>query len=78
MPVKAYVLIETSVGRARDVVKALRGAPNVTSAEMVTGPHDVIAILEADTLDAVGQTVTGRVHTVSGVTRTLTCLTVKM
>lgn len=78
MPVKAYVLIETSVGKARDVVKALQGVPHVTGADMVTGPHDVIVVVEADTLDAVGEIVTRRIHPVPGVTRTLTCLAVKM
>ena len=76
MATRSYVLIETAVGKTRDVVTALRQVKGVTNADVVTGPHDVIAILETDDLNAVGNLVTGSVHTISGITRTVTCLVV--
>jgi len=76
MATRCYVLIETAVGKTRDVVTALRQVKGVTNADVVTGPHDVIAILETDDLNAVGNLVTGSVHTISGITRTVTCLVV--
>lgn len=76
MATKAYILIETAVGKTRDVVQAVRSIPGMRSVDAVTGPYDVIAVLEADDLNIIGQTVTERVHTVSGVLRTVTCLSV--
>ncbi len=76
MATKAYVLIETAVGKTRDVVAALRQVKGVSSVDVVTGPYDIIAVLETEDLNAVGELVTGNVHTISGIVRTVTCLAV--
>lgn len=73
---KAFVLIETAVGKSREVVSALEKIPEISSVDMVTGPYDIITVLEAADLNSVGDTVTGRVHTISGIVRTVTCLAV--
>lgn len=78
MATRAFVLIETSVGRTRDVVKELRQVPEMQTVDAVTGPYDVIAVVEAEDLNTVGNLVTSRVHTVSGVLRTVTCLAVSL
>ena len=71
---KAYVLIETSVGRNRDVIEALRGLTRVSAVDMVTGPFDLIATVEAESLADVGDVVTAKIHPIPGITRTVTCL----
>ena len=76
MATKAYVLIETSIGKTRDVVKTLQGVSGMKSVNAVTGPYDVIAVVEGADLTAVGDLVTKKVHTVAGVTRTVTCLAI--
>ena len=60
---KAFVLIETAVGKTHDVVGSLRGVGGVSSVDVVTGPYDIIVVLEAKDLSSVGDMVTGRVHT---------------
>jgi len=40
---KAFVLIETAVGRNKEVVAALKQVEGVKSVDTVTGPYDVIA-----------------------------------
>ena len=74
MPTRAFILIETAVGKTRDVVAALRGVGEVAAVDAVTGPYDVIATVVASDLSSVGEVVTGRIHTVSGIVRTVTCL----
>ena len=76
MATKAYVLIETSVGKTKDVVTQLRSHRVVRTADTVTGSYDVIAVVEAEDLNAVGDLVTGRIQTLSGIVRTMTCLCV--
>ncbi len=78
MATKAFVLIETAVGKTKDVVAALRAVKEVSSVDAVTGPYDIIAIIEARDLNAVGDIVTGRIHTVPGIGRTVTCLAVSL
>ena len=78
MATRAFVLIETSVGRTREVAAALNGVSNVASVDAVTGPYDIIVVVEAADLNAVGDVVTSRIHTVSGIVRTVTCLAVSL
>lgn len=74
MPTKAYILIETDVGKSRDVAAHLRSLPGVTTVDAVTGPYDIITIVEAPDLNAVGDLVTSKIHTIGGIARTVTCL----
>ena len=74
---KAYVLVEVATGKVASVVKALRGVKGVESADSVTGLYDIIAIVEAPDSIAIGKVVTEAIHTIDGVTRTLTCFAVE-
>ena len=76
--VSAYVLIQTEVGKARDVADAVRSLPGVAAADDVTGPYDVIVRAEAPTMDELGKMVVSQVQQVDGITRTLTCPVVKL
>ena len=71
--VSAYVLIQTDVGLSTEVAAALAGLTGVTVAAPVAGPYDVIAKIEADTVDAIGKLVVSKVQAIEGITRTLTC-----
>jgi len=73
VPVTAYVLIQTDVGTAAQVAQQVDGIEGVTLAEGVTGPYDVIARVEAQTIDQLGRLVVGQVQQVEGITRTVTC-----
>jgi DNA-binding Lrp family transcriptional regulator len=74
---RAYVLITTEPGKTEAVQQALQGKPGIRSADMIIGPYDIIAAVEAADLNAVGQLVLGEIRGVSGVTNTLTCAVVE-
>ena len=76
MATKAYILIETSVGKSRNVAGELRSLPSVETVDPVTGPYDIIAVVAGPDLNAVGDLVTGQIHTIPGIVRTVTCLSV--
>ena len=76
MPTKAYILIDTSVGKSRDVADVLRSLPGVETVDAVTGPYDIIAVVAAPDLNTVGDLVTSQIHTINGIARTVTCLSV--
>ena len=71
--VEAIVLVQVKVGASSAVVQAVGEVGGVTEAYVVTGPYDVIARVEADSLDQLGQLVVSSIQAVEGVTRTLTC-----
>ncbi len=78
MPVSAYVLIQTDVGRAAAVARAAREVPGVASAEDVTGPYDVIVRAEAPTVDELGRMVVHEIQRIEGIARTVTCPVVSL
>jgi len=42
--------------------------------DTITGPYDVIAMVEVSDLNAVGQLVNGEIHGINGVVRTMICV----
>jgi hypothetical protein len=46
MRARAYVLIEAEAGQVGAIIGALRGMPGVSTAEAVTGPYDVVVVIE--------------------------------
>jgi DNA-binding Lrp family transcriptional regulator len=79
MSIKAYVLVQTEVGKAKDVAQNIRKiTPGVLAADDVTGPYDVIATTEAPTLDELGKLVVSEIQKVEGITRTFTCPVVNL
>jgi DNA-binding Lrp family transcriptional regulator len=78
MTVKAYLLVQTEVGKAAEVVEAIRTLAGVVSADDVTGPYDAIVVTEADDIDALGKMVVSKIQAVEGITRTLTCPVVRL
>jgi DNA-binding Lrp family transcriptional regulator len=70
----AYVLVETEVGKVAHVAQALARLDGVQLAEDLAGPYDVIARLQAPSLDELGRLVVAHVQLLDGVTRTVTCL----
>jgi len=77
MTARAFVLIETVVGSTKNVVDKLEQLADVKSADAVTGPYDIIAVVESDSLNDLGALVTGKIHPISGISRTVTCLTIR-
>jgi DNA-binding Lrp family transcriptional regulator len=63
---------------AEGVQKLNLAEARVISVDAVTGPFDVIALLEADDLDRLGRAVTEGIQQVDGVQRTTTCLVVRL
>jgi DNA-binding Lrp family transcriptional regulator len=78
MSVHAYVLIQTEVGKAATVARAVAQLDGVVVSEGVTGPYDVIVRTEAPTVDQLGQMVVGRIQLLEGITRTVTCPVVNL
>jgi len=76
--VHAYILIQTEVGKAAAVARAITELDGVTTAEDVTGPYDVIVRAQAQNVDELGKLVVAKVQGVDGITRTLTCPVVNL
>ena len=78
MTVRAYVLIQTEVGKAAAVAAEIGELEGIVSADDVTGPYDVIATAEAESVDDLGKMVVSKVQMIEGITRTLPCPVVNL
>ncbi len=76
--VQAYILIQTEVGKAAPVARAVAALDGVLTAEDLIGPYDVIVKVEAASDEELGRFVVARVQAVEGITRTLTCPVVRL
>ncbi len=74
MGTRAFILIETEVGRSRTVAGTLRTFDRIQYADVITGAFDVIALAEAPDMSSIAELVTSRVQGVPGVIRTITCV----
>ncbi|HSZ37865.1 MAG TPA: Lrp/AsnC ligand binding domain-containing protein [Acidimicrobiales bacterium] len=78
MTVHAYVLIQTDIGKAAHVADQLDGIDGVALSEAVTGPYDVIARVEAPSMNDLGRMVVRDIQQIEGITRTITCPIVRL
>lgn len=76
MDAKAYVLIEAESGRVSEVLAALRAIPGMSAADAVTGPYDIVAILQTPDPRQIGRLVMNEIQGVEGVKRTVTCIVI--
>ena len=76
MAARAYILIETAVGKTHDVSEGLKNLPTMKKVDTVTGPFDIIAVAEADDLPGIGDLIANGMHSVPGIVKTITCLSV--
>ena len=71
---RAFVLIQTVPGRVEAVLRTLRRLEAVQSVDSVTGPYDLVAMVEVDALKELSHVVAGTIGGLRGVTRTTTLL----
>lgn len=71
---KAVLLVETKPGRCMEAVSTLKQLEGVKSADPVTGPYDVIAIVGGETLADIGDLVTRKINSIPCVSRSVTCI----
>jgi len=74
MSIKAYILANVEVGMGEEVVEALSAVEGVESAHNVTGPYDVIALVEVPDTVALGDLLINSIQLIDGVDYTLTCV----
>lgn len=72
MAVNAFILIDTQLGTAVSVARALGRLDLVLSADAMAGIHDAISVIKGPDMNAIGECVTGNVQTIEGVTHTVT------
>jgi len=73
----AFVLINTEIGSEADVLGTLKKVEGVVQSFAVYGVYDIIANVEADTMDKLKEIVTWRIRRLDKVRSTLTMIVVE-
>jgi DNA-binding Lrp family transcriptional regulator len=83
MPKRAFVLINVGSGKAkylsvsmarREVLPAISKIYGVILAQAVTGPYEIIAVVEAEGLTEIGDIVTSKIAKIPSIDRWTVCV----
>jgi len=72
MPVSAYIFVETTTGKAREVSTTIQQIKGVMRCNTITGPYDVIVLVEANDIRQLSDVVVTQIQATPGVLRTMT------
>ncbi len=72
---KAYVLLNTELGKEPEVIKAIKGATEIKNIFSLYGIYDIIVEVEADTMEKVKEVVFSRIRRLENVKSTITLIT---
>jgi len=76
MPV-SYVLLNVDPGAEENVLKEVRKASNVKECHRVYGIYDMIAKVEADSMDGLKEIITWKIRRLPGVRSTVTTMVIE-
>jgi len=74
MAVSAFVLVDVIGDHTKSAFKTITRIPGVRHVYAITGPHDIIVDIEADTLEDLNELVLSRMRSVDGVRKTTTAI----
>ncbi|MEM2982436.1 MAG: Lrp/AsnC ligand binding domain-containing protein [Candidatus Bathyarchaeia archaeon] len=73
----AYVLVNAEIGFEGEVLKDIKKIPNVKEAYVVYGVYDIVAKVEAGTMDELKEVVAWKIRRLDKVRSTLTMIIVE-
>jgi DNA-binding Lrp family transcriptional regulator len=72
LSIYAYIFIEARPAKAQEVKDKISQIPGAKNVHLVTGPYDIVALVEAPDIKALGALVISQIQVVEGVNKTLT------
>ena len=78
MALKAYILINTKIGKTTDVARQLKEMSEVKHLDIIMGPYDIIAEVETESHDSLSHIVMHKLQDIEAIKHTMTCTVVNM
>ncbi len=72
MAISAYIFVECAAGTAKDVAGKIAALEGVRSCHTITGPFDVIVLVESSDVRSLGDFSVSKIQAIPGVIRTET------
>ncbi len=73
---KAIVMLNTEVGMENEIFEKVFEIPEVKEVYMVYGIHDLVVVIEAETMEKLRNLITEKIRKMKGVKSTLTSIVV--
>ncbi len=73
---QAYILIEAGGGKSKKAYQKIEHLKGIKAAHVVTGPYDIIVLVEGRDISEIGDFVLSKIRSIEGVEKTLTCVVV--
>jgi len=70
----AYILINTEIGSEDNVLEEIRNIPNTKEAYITYGVYDIVAKIEASSIDELEDTIASKIRHLKKIESTLTFL----
>lgn len=74
---RSLILIKCEAGSMKYVLERVSSFDKVLDAAMLTGPYDVMAIVEADEMREITETLVNKIRNVTGVEETVTNIVIE-
>jgi DNA-binding Lrp family transcriptional regulator len=78
MAVSAFILVDVTGDHTKSAYKTITRLEGVRAVFTVSGPHDIIAQIEADSLEHLSDLILSRIRSVDGVTKTTTAIVLNL
>ena len=78
MPISAFILIDVTGNHTKSAYKTIMRIQGVKTLAAVTGPHDLIAQIEAATIEELNNIVLSRIRSIDGVLKTSTAIVLNL
>jgi DNA-binding Lrp family transcriptional regulator len=72
MDTSAYIFVEVTQGKSREVSNAIAQVDGVASSHIVTGPYDIIVFASARDIQVLWGRIISSIQAIPGVVRTIT------
>ena len=73
---QAWVLIKTKIGREHQALEELRSIPGVSEAHIVTGDHDIMLLVEADSMKQLNDVLSWNIRRQRDILSTITMVVI--
>jgi DNA-binding Lrp family transcriptional regulator len=71
---KAFMFMNIDAGTENEILKTLRGVPEVKEAYFVYGVYDIVAKIETESMDRLKEVITSKVRGLDKIRSTLTTI----
>ena len=76
--VQAYILITAAIGKVKHVAKELKQVQDIKNVHVVTGPYDIIVLVDTKNMDTLSKAVVEGIHKIKGVVDTNTAIVIEI